>query len=217
MHTPQYLAIDVETTGLDSETSDIIELAAIPLDETLYPREEITPYHTLIKPRKDNPIDNNAIRINGHRWVYDQGDFLYKQAQHPSIAWRNFYDWMTQYYENMQYIILVGWNISFDEAFLKKLYKRGAPSMTKAFGGNYEMQKPWPFNYHKMDLITICRFIDICTQKTRKSYSLEKIAKDVCDDAELATFKAHKALDDISISLKVLQHMLEESRIPLRM
>lgn len=208
MHTTQYLAVDTETTGLNPAHNDIIELAAIPLDELLRPRENVSPYHTTIKPRLSGYIDAKAIEINGHQWVYDFESEGYKNALHPTKAWNAFYDWMKQHYMDMKRIILVGWNVSFDESFLKQLYLYG----TSGFE-NVKSNHEWPFHYHKMDLITICRFLDMCMQHERRSYALEKIATEVCEKDALERFKAHTALSDIQMSLEVYRQLVNESQI----
>ncbi|MCO5219506.1 MAG: exonuclease domain-containing protein [Thermomicrobiales bacterium] len=51
-HLPEYVALDVETTGLNPQYDDIIEVALIVFNE----REEISRYSQLVKPRRALPM-----------------------------------------------------------------------------------------------------------------------------------------------------------------
>ncbi|MCO5216276.1 MAG: 3'-5' exonuclease [Thermomicrobiales bacterium] len=51
-HLPEYVALDVETTGLNPQYDDIIEVALIIFNE----REEISRYSQLVKPRRALPM-----------------------------------------------------------------------------------------------------------------------------------------------------------------
>ncbi len=196
--TNQYLALDTETTGLDPQHADIIELAAVPLDEHLNPREKIHPYQSLIRPRPDAPIVKKAIEVSGHTWVYDKNCEKYQEALPQEEAWQDFFGWIEQCYERPAWIILVGWNVSFDEAFLRQLHARTAD--------NHALYKfPWPFHYHKIDLIAICRYLDLRAGRVRRTYKLEKMAENFFGKDD--NVKMHTALDDTQMSIKVLRRM----------
>lgn len=206
---PQYLAIDTETTGLDpTNGAEIIEIAAIPLNEMLEPHRDVTPYNVRIKPTPNSVINAKAIEINKHYWVYDHNSDEYNNAWDLKHVWYHFYKWIEQHYSEIQKIILVGWNVGFDEMFLKYLYTHYRSANVQKYN-HMHLGLPWPFHYHKIDLIGICRFLDICAKCTRKSYALEKIAQDVCEKDELDMFHAHNALSDVEMSLKVFKKMLE--------
>jgi len=202
----QYIVLDTETTGLDPEHADIIELAAIPLDAELNPREGVKPFHTFIQPQPHHPIAKQAIEVNGHTWVYDHESETYKNALPYDRAWTHFYDWMATLYEKMQWIITVGWNVSFDEAFLRYLHAH--PDVPGRAGSQAYVKKQWPFHYHKIDLIGVCRYLDLRAGRTRKSYKLEKMAEHYF--GSISDFHMHTALGDADMSLKVLRKMEQE-------
>lgn len=201
----QYIVIDTETTGLDPEHADIIELAAIPLDSQLEPREGVKPYHTFIKPRPHHPVSPEAIKVNGHTWALDSSHEVYKAALHYDDAWEHFFTWLKEHYAKPSWIITVGWNISFDENFLRYLHAH--PDVPGRSGTQAYVKKEWPFHYHKIDLIGVCRYLDLRAGRTRRSYKLEKMAEHFF--GPIADFHMHTALGDADMSIKVLRQMEE--------
>lgn len=59
-----YAAVDVETTGLDSSKHDIIEICILPLMGDYTPCKEILPFDVLIKPRRPENVDPDAMAVN---------------------------------------------------------------------------------------------------------------------------------------------------------
>lgn len=57
-------AVDVETTGLDSEKHDIWHLCILPLDSNIKPIKELFPFYTLLKPARPENADPKAINKN---------------------------------------------------------------------------------------------------------------------------------------------------------
>jgi len=119
--------VDVETTGLDPNVAEIIEIAVI--------RENtdgtIQKLHYLIKPQSLNLADPHALEINGFaadpkRWdsaplLSDVGD---------SIV------------DILIGCILVGHNVSFDEAMIKANLTRAGIDISRV-------------PYHKIDTVTL--------------------------------------------------------------
>lgn len=56
--------IDVETTGLDPENHEIVEVCFLPLDAKLEVRRDIVPFDIKIKPEKIDNINWEAFKIN---------------------------------------------------------------------------------------------------------------------------------------------------------
>lgn len=55
--------IDVETTGLDPEKHEIVEVCFLPLDAKLEPRTDVVPFDLKIKPEKIDNIDWEAFKV----------------------------------------------------------------------------------------------------------------------------------------------------------
>lgn len=136
----KYLALDLETSGLDPATSDILELAAVPLDERLEPVGK--GFEMLVRPARE--VSTKACEINGHWWAIEQKGEEWENAHQPVHAWEWFHGWLTKQFHKPEWIVLVGWNVGFDQRHLRELYDRVAECGTK-----------WPFHYHIVDLIGV--------------------------------------------------------------
>lgn len=60
-------AVDVETTGLNSQKHDIWEIGILPLDSNIKPSKTAKPLHLEIKPRFPENIDPDGLRKNRKR------------------------------------------------------------------------------------------------------------------------------------------------------
>lgn len=190
----EYMALDTETTGLDHEKNSIIELAAIKLDEKLRP-DMTTSFRTLVRPFDGCVISPQAIKINKHNWVYDKNSAQWQFAPQCAQAWNNFAEWRRQHFTPYHATVLVGWNIGFDEQFLKAMFKRAN-------------MRVWPFHYHKIDCLAVCRYLDIQRGYSRKSYRLESVARTYL--GKIAEFQMHTALGDAQMCVKVLHKVQAE-------
>lgn len=59
----RYLAIDIETTGLDTERCEILEFAAV-LDDTRLPFKEAVSFHSIIRPPEGCYWELGAIKMH---------------------------------------------------------------------------------------------------------------------------------------------------------
>lgn len=180
-----YILLDTETTGLDPATSDVIELGACVLDESLAlvgPEFECT-----IRPVK--PVNPQAIAINGHDWALNCASEGWMSALDRADAWKSFTAWIREHYGPKGWIVMVGWNVSFDHAHLRAL-------CDSVCGW-------WPFHFQVLDLLQICRYMDVRAGRSRFSYRLDRLAQElggVPKDGKL-----HTALTDARTALAVLE------------
>lgn len=58
-------SIDFETTGLIAGFHDAIEVAVVPLDANLEPMKDVLPFNTMLKPKRPQNIDPEALKVNG--------------------------------------------------------------------------------------------------------------------------------------------------------
>ena len=199
---PPYLCFDTETTGLASYTHGLLEVGALALDGKLRKREGVPSFHTYVRPLPSHRIDARAIAINKCTWVRDPRSTTYQRALTYEQARKAFQDYVRETFgitadtPVTEKIIAVGWNVDFDLAFLKALYEQTNTPL-----------KEWPFHYHKLDLLSICRYLDLrAGRPLRKSYSLEAMSKELYGGV-LGKFAAHTALGDAHMCLKILESL----------
>jgi len=190
---PLYIALDTETTGLDPAANSIIELAAVALDDQLRPRDEEDTFQTLVRPLPHLKIEPQALKVNGHYWCRDTTSETYNKALPYQEAWNSFMEYMARHFgKNPKWIIMIGWNPSFDEAFLREMHRNVSDGA-------------WPFHYHKLDYLSICRYLDIRAGRTRRTYKLASVARQCLSEEEMAGLVEHTALADTLLAIKTLE------------
>ena len=197
----KYLLIDTETTGLDPRKNAIVEIGAQILMDNLMVAD-IKPFHVLVRPHKDAIIDKRALNVNNHHWCADPQSEGYKKALSPEDAWKAFEAFLQPHYDILTWIILVGWNVGFDEEFLKGMFFH--VHQDEATAG----RPPWMFHYHKIDLLGVVRYFYARLQRVRKSYKLEHIANEFF--GTVADFAMHTALGDSQMCIKVAHEAEKE-------
>lgn len=82
------VSIDVETTGFVAGHHDLIQVAALVLDQTLEPDKRVNPFYMDIKPKRPETLDPAALKSN-------RLDFakLMQRAMDPYAAADHFDDW----------------------------------------------------------------------------------------------------------------------------
>ena len=118
--------LDTETTGLDPQKAEVIEVAVIRRE----PDGTESRFHTLIKPERIEDAHPKALKINGYaddasRW--DTAPTMSEVGDHIADFCRN--------------SVICGHNVSFDETMIAANFKRS------------EVRRRVP--YHKIDTITL--------------------------------------------------------------
>jgi len=118
--------IDLETTGLDREKHEIVELGCLRVNGENF--EIIEEYSAKVKPTHMETADSKALEINGYskeKWkeAEDLKDVLEKVAVMAEGG------------------MIAGWNVSFDWAFIEDGFRR------------FNIKSK--FNYHKVDVQSI--------------------------------------------------------------
>jgi len=187
---------DTETTGLDAEQHDIIEVSfARFYMEKPEEREQRTWYLKAMNPAT---IQDEALRINGHK----KADILHftKAGQEkyiePSLAVAEIENWILEDNESALDRILVGQNIGFDTDAMMALWKRLGCLDT------------FPFALEKgartLDTKRIATLIDLMTGRRRRFYNLSTLVKSF----GVKKRKAHRAEDDVAMTADLLVNML---------
>lgn len=218
--TQRYLLVDTETTGLDPNRHACLEIGAAVLDDKF----ELVPeavFHSYIRPGPSAIIDGTAIQINGHGWAVDATSATYLAAPQPHEAWKHFFDWLAQHFAEdgiPKQVIPVGWNVGFDVGFLRRLWCEYLMTLSLKLNVQKWTQlrdhplkgHGWPMHYHIIDLIGVCRYLDVRAGRSRKGYKLSAIADEVLtpatrDELHLKFGAAHTALADAYMALHVVR------------
>ena len=100
-----YVVFDTETTGLDYERDEIIEIGAVKISNGVIAEQ----FQSLIKPKQKIPAETTAINNITNEMVAD--------APSGEIVIRDFYRWAKN-------CTLVAYNIAFDIKFIQSLAKK---------------------------------------------------------------------------------------------
>ena len=174
--------IDLETTGLDPETHEIIEIGGlvvkqIPQTNRGAKLEIIDEFEYKVKPENIEKADPEALRING----YNEPDWLF------AAGLKNV---MQDISEKTQSANLVAQNVVFDWSFLNQAFKKT--------GVQNKM------HYHKIDVINLA-FTKFYHNPNLQYFNLKTLA----EHFNIKNEKAHTALADIKTTFEVYKRLLE--------
>jgi len=116
----QLCAIDTETTGLDANWHEMIQIAILPLDSTIKPRQDVLPFYIEVAPEHPERANPKALRVNRKSLaeVTERGHDREK-AKDLLEEWIKTLGLPTTKYGNPKKIIPLGQNYAFDMSFLK--------------------------------------------------------------------------------------------------
>lgn len=174
--------IDVETTGLDPERHEIIEIGCIVVKQIPQSGgkgcaiEVVDEFETKVKPEHIETAEPEALRING----YNSGDWLFaadlKQA-------------MKTLSELTDGANMIGQNVFFDWQFIDRAFKTtGVPNK---------------MHYHRIDLMSMA-FAKCYHEERLQRFNLGAL----CDYFGVKNDAAHTALADIRATVEVYKKLL---------
>lgn len=187
---------DTETTGLDPEVQDVIEISLCRFSmDSPEDRDQRTWFLKAVNPMT---IQEEALKINGHK----REDIIHftkagkEKYLEPVDVVLDIENWIMEDDVSVMDRMLVGQNIDFDIKFLKELWKRVEAKDTF----------PWDVGRGKRSLDTqgICNFIDLCTGRRRRYTNLGTLVKAF----GVKKRKAHRAEDDVAMTTDLLVKML---------
>lgn len=183
----KYAIIDTETTGLDPQTSTVLEFAAIIVDNGV--GVVLMEYETKIKPTEQElqAAHPKALEVNGYT------DEAWADA--PTVE-QVAYDIITL----LDGCALVGHNVSFDENMLKATFKKHG----------VEGRIP----YHKIDTVTLA--YEHLTPLGLKSVSLDRI-REFLGWSKDGAHTAMKDVEDTRRLFELLWRMTPWERFVLRL
>lgn len=174
--------IDLETTGLNPATHEIIEVAGIIVRQV--PRADrgagldvVEEFELKVKPTRLETAEPDALRING----YNDADWLFAADLHQA---------MKLVAEKTKDCILVGLNIAFDAAFLEAGFR--------AAGVANEM------HFHTIEIMSMA-FAKLYDDQRVSRFSLRALA----EYFGIENPRAHTALADIRTTFEVYKRLLD--------
>lgn len=173
--------VDLETTGLDPEKHEIIEVGCLIAEQlprlgkgpTLRIIDEL---NLRIKPEHLETAEPEALRLNG----YNETDWLFAVDLKSALE---------ALVKKAAGAVMVGQNVSFDWTFLERGFERTGVKHN--------------FHYHKLDLLSMA-FAKLYDAEAVQRFSLEALA----DYFGLKNEHAHTAASDIKVTFEIYKRLL---------
>lgn len=174
--------IDIETTGMDVDIHEIIEIGCVLVKQKRDEQENsffevIEEFDLKIKPERIEDADPVSLRING----YDSAQWLFAY---------NLKEAMQIFSQKTEGSIMVAHNIAFDFAFLDKAFR--------TTGVENKM------HYHKLDTISIA-FAKLHKKAEIGRFSLASLSSYF----GIENKKAHTALPDARVTFELYKKLME--------
>lgn len=173
--------LDVETTGLDPQKHEVIQIGVVLARQVERPGnlgpgvEIIEEIEMKIKPERIEDAEEDALRVNG----YNEAEWMFA----PDL--KNAMEFLAK---KLDGAVQVSHNLTFDSAFVEKCYERAGLENTMA--------------RYKLDTISIA-FARLYNRPDVK-YSL----KYLCDLFQIKNENAHTALADAKALFHVYKKMM---------
>ncbi|KKN70837.1 hypothetical protein LCGC14_0427290 [marine sediment metagenome] len=189
--------VDTETTGLDAYKNDVIEISACRFKmSNLKDTEQKTWY---LKALDASTIKDEALAINKHKRedILHLTKFGRDTYKDPVETVADIERWIMT--DNMSALdrVIAGQNIQFDVSALKALWSK------------VDTIDTFPFSLDRgnrtLDTMMLATAIDVCTGRRRRYYNLNTLVKSF----GVKKRKAHRAEDDVAMTIDLLVKMLE--------
>jgi len=173
--------VDLETTGLDPDKHEIVELGCIVVEQKVVagkpPQiEVVSEFEYKIKPEHIELADPEALQING----YNSADWLFAVDLPQALK---------VFAEKTVGAIMVAQNVTFDYSFLRQAFAK--TGVTNRMG------------YHRFDLVSMA-FIKLSQKPEVTRFSLRALA----DYFQIKNERAHTALSDTRVALEIYKKLL---------
>jgi DNA polymerase III epsilon subunit-like protein len=182
---------DTETTGLNYEKDRLVEIAL--LYENIGDNVEKDTYHTYLKYNQYPDNYKEAVKITGLTT-----EILEKRGVQEGHAYSKlcaFLDSKMDRYDKNDKAILCGYNVNFDNQFLRTMFKR----FKNDFYGSY-------FLNCRIDVMSVvAQAIKNGVLPFLSNYKLITVANHLKME-----FKSHSAIDDIKITRNIYNHLEKE-------
>ena len=179
-----FCVLDTETTGLDPDYHEVIQIAAIMCDQYM---DEIGRTSFRIQPQWIERASRKALEINGyHPRTWNPKFYTHKKA----LKYLN--SFIGKYSDSTDEIVLVGQNIKFDIDFITAAYNREGVL--------------YPFSYTSFDLIDVVKIWEKDNDRRLKSRSLKYLS----EFTGCINTNPHDAEADAETTLDILKWFIED-------
>ena len=172
--------IDLETTGLDLERHEIIEIACLTVKQDWSQREPVftvlNEFDVKVKPKHIETAEPEALRITR----YAEADWLFAVELPQALK---------ELAERTTDAIMVGQNVAFDWGFLRHGFKETGVQNKMYF--------------HRLDLIPMV-FIKCCRDPKLERYNLGELSRYF----GVANDRAHSAMSDIRATFEIYKKLI---------
>jgi len=194
----QMCVVDVETTGLEAGWHEIFQIAVLPLDSNLFPREDVQPFYVNMKPDHPERWEKAARTVTST----DITEIM-RTGFDPLVARDLFIDWVDKLglpctpSGARKYIIPLGHNyLGFDQGFVKSWL--GFEEYNNIFHG------------HARDTMTFSLLINDGMAYHAEKVPYAKVSLGaLCSRLDLKNRKAHDALQDCIATAECYRRMLK--------
>jgi len=185
-------SIDCETSGLKAGHHDLLEVAILPLDKELRPRQDIMPFDIKLQPKFPDRADPRAMRVNRLKiseLLIDGIDVF--QAIDFFETWFG----KLRLREGKK-IMPLAQNWPFDREFL--IAWLGAETFNHYF------------DYHYRDTCVVANYCnDIADLRNEKYPFAKQNLQYLCTQLNVKTERSHRALEDALATAEVYRRMLQ--------
>ena len=189
---------DTETTGLDINDHEIIELSLYRLNLEDPSKDEQKTW--LLRALKPETITAEALKINGHirEDVLGLTEKGKKEYRHPIDVLTEIEAWIGQDDMSANDRVMAGQNVAFDYDRMISLWKRHDSLDTFPFTLSH--------NRLILDTLLLTIMLDVCMSKKREAYNLGSLIKAFGIKKE----KAHRADADVRMTKDLLVKIIKE-------
>ena len=187
----ELVLVDLETTGLDAELHDVIEIGAVRVNQ--HTLELQSTFQAKVKPLFLKRADPVSLNINGYS---EEG---WRNAVSFTAAWPSFFDFARG-------SVFASYAVQFDWGFMKRVIRAGWLDYSKS--EDMDVRRFGPFDRHLIDIPSIAWGV----LGPQKSLSKNKIAEALGIAPEPLPHRGLTgALHGLTV-LRALRHRIAESR-----
>lgn len=188
--TYQLYFVDCETTGLDENLHEPIEIS-------IYRLSDNAQKTWFLKPINISNIDQGALRVSGYslddlKGLTKDGKEKFLSANKQIIDIEN---WLNEDNLRSDNRLMVGHNVDFDRRMMAALWKK------------CETYETFPFSVkHSLDTMIIEFFMDYSYNEIAEGYNLNSL----CKKYGVVNAKAHTASEDVKATLGIFNKQIEK-------